>query len=202
MPHGADEYYIIAGPGRVELREKASRFFGFADLVQDQEAAAEIRARLKKQFHDADHQPFAWQLKGGQVRFSDDGEPKGTAGSSILAQIRGAELYQVQVVIVRYFGGTKLGKGGLVRAFGECARLALENAGRSLTRDVGYLELCCSPAEVSGIKALAAPFGAEVAAISYAANARLRLALPAHRLEECRRALGQRFGQTIFDLQD
>jgi uncharacterized YigZ family protein len=193
-----DSFITLAGPGQSELRIKASRFFGFAQVVGDELAAADQRALLKRQYHDAAHQPFALRLASGAQRSSDDGEPKGTAGIPILSEIQRAEVHNVQVVVVRYFGGTKLGKGGLVRAFGECARLALENAGKRLEEIRAYLDLSTTPELVNTIKAVSLPFGAMVVALSYDIKARLRLSLPASRLEECRQALLKRFPGLTF----
>jgi len=194
-----DTYFTLSHSSRAELREKASRFFGFADPVKDEMAAAKMRARLKKEYHDADHQPFAFRLASSLERCSDDGEPQGTAGHPILAQIRQADLFNVQVVVVRYFGGTKLGKGGLVRAFGQCARMTLENAGRKQEQTLRYLDVVCEPEQAGVVKAVASRFAATVAALSYDAKARLRLALPASLFDDCRQALIKRFGPGIFE---
>jgi uncharacterized YigZ family protein len=193
-----DEFTTLASPGRSELREKASRFFGFADRVRSEVEASEIRTRLKKEYHDASHQPFAYRLASGAERSSDDGEPHGTSGAPILAEIQRAELFEVQVVVVRYFGGTKLGKGGLARAFGQCARLALENGGHTVEQTLGYLDVSADPEIINTIKAVASRFGGQVVSLSFDLKARLRLSLPASRREECRAALLQRFGEDIF----
>lgn len=180
------------------MREKASRFFGFADRVRSEAEAAAIRERLKKQYHDASHQPFAFRLASGAVRSSDDGEPKGTAGPPILAEIQHVELFDAQVVVVRYFGGTKLGKGGLARAFSQCARMALEAGGRVQEQALEYLDLVADPEVINTVKAVAMRCGAQVVALSFEINAQLRLSLPQSRLAECREALTRRFGPEIF----
>jgi uncharacterized YigZ family protein len=194
-----DSFTTLSSPGRSDLREKASRFFGFADHVSDEAQAAEIRVRLKKEYHDASHQPFAYRLASGAERSSDDGEPKGTAGVPILNEIQRAEVLDAQVVVVRYFGGTKLGKGGLVRAFGECARMALENASRRAEQVVGYLDLTTDPETVNSVKAVVSRFEAQVVALTFGMKAHLRLSIPASRLDECREALIKRFGPSIFE---
>jgi putative IMPACT (imprinted ancient) family translation regulator len=193
-----DSFATISSPGRSELREKASRFFGFAEHLTGEAQAAAMRGRLKKEYHDASHQPFAYRLATGAVRTSDEGEPKGTAGPPILAEIGRAKLYDVQVVVVRYFGGTKLGKGGLARAIAECARLALENAGRRREEVVGYLDVKAAPELINTVKAVAVRFGAQVVALSFGLQAQLRFSVPAARLDECREALLKRFGPQIF----
>lgn len=193
-----DTFTTLSHSSRAELREKASRFFGFADAVQDELAAAEMRQRLRKEYHDADHQPFAFRLASGLERCSDDGEPRGTAGPPILSAIKHADLQNVQVVVVRYFGGTKLGKGGLVRAIGDCARMTLENAGRKPEQILKYLDVTAEPEQVGAVKAVASRFDAKVVALSYEVRAKVRLAVPAGLFDDCRDALLKRFGSGIF----
>ena len=149
-----DEYLTITKAGQGEYREKGSRFFGFAQPVVSVEEADRIRDDLRKRYHDAAHVPFAYRLVDGTERSSDDGEPRGTSGTSILTQIQTAELYNVQVVVVRYFGGTKLGKGGLARAFSESARLSIENATVVEKQNTGLIPLCVHPDEVNIVKGL------------------------------------------------
>ncbi|RJQ65752.1 MAG: YigZ family protein [Desulfobacteraceae bacterium] len=201
MDPASDEYLTLARDGRAELRVQASRFFAFARRVEGEAEAAAQRAALKREYHDASHQPFAYRLADGAERSSDDGEPKGTSGPPILAQIRSVGLVNVQVVVVRYFGGTKLGKGGLVRAFGEAARLALEDSGRRTQTRQGYLDVVAAPEIINTVRAVAGRFGAAVVTLSFGASARMRLALPASRLDECRDALVQRFGSAILEVR-
>ncbi len=126
-----DVYYSIASPSRGLFRDNGSRFIALAYPV---ETVAEVKAiveGLKKEYHDARHHCFAYRLghTGEVFRASDDGEPAGSAGRQILAQIDSASLSDVLVVVVRYFGGIKLGIPGLIRAYRTSASGALENAG-------------------------------------------------------------------------
>lgn len=194
-----DQYRTLAAPSYAELRVKASRFFGFAERIGDESAASELRRRLKKEFHDAAHQPFALRLADGTERCSDDGEPKGTAGPPILLEIRRRELYDVQVVVVRYFGGTKLGRGGLTRAFGECARMTLDQASLVSARNTERLSLTLAPNEVQSVRKICSDFDAAVDQLYYNDSAHLRISIPRHRLDACRSALMERFGIRIFD---
>lgn len=121
-----------AGPGRGEARERASRFLAFALPCASADEAGEAVARLSREYHDATHVAFAWKLGSGDAaatRASDAGEPAGTAGRPIAAAIEAANVTDVCVAVVRYFGGTKLGTGGLGRAYREAAARALEAAG-------------------------------------------------------------------------
>lgn len=117
-----------AGTG--ELVEKRSRFLSFIYGVESEEEIGLILEDMKKKYWDARHVCYAYVLgnRGEQQRFSDDGEPSGTAGKPLLDVLTGAGLTEVLVVVVRYFGGVLLGTGGLVRAYTGAARAALETA--------------------------------------------------------------------------
>lgn len=111
-------------------KEKSSKFLSFAHHVESIEEAKSIVAKYKKEHHKARHVCFAYRLgtDGSIYRAADDGEPAGTAGKPILKQLEGAGLTNSMVVVVRYFGGTLLGTGGLVRAYKEAAADVLSRA--------------------------------------------------------------------------
>ncbi len=125
-----DTYRTIATAGEAVFTEKRSRFLAFAHHVETAEEAKTIVAALKKKYYDARHVCWAYALgnDGGETRSNDDGEPSGTAGRPILGQLRSADVTQTLVAVVRYFGGVKLGTGGLVVAYKTAASLALEAA--------------------------------------------------------------------------
>lgn len=126
----AETFVTLAGNGEADTRIRASTFHALAVPVQtDEEARAVVAARSREMF-DAAHHCSAWRLRDGTGRANDAGEPSGSAGAPILAAIDGAGVTDCCVVVTRYFGGTKLGVGGLVRAYGEAAALALEDAPR------------------------------------------------------------------------
>lgn len=108
-----------------------SRFLGFARYVTDAEAAKSLIKAFQNEYHDARHVCWAYMLGPERSiwQLNDNGEPSGTAGKPILGQINSAGLTDVLVVVVRYFGGIKLGTSGLISAYREAARLALEDAG-------------------------------------------------------------------------
>lgn len=131
MSDSDDVYYTIASEITTQIKVKGSRFIGYAAPVQNEEAAHDYLLRLSKKYHDATHHCYAFQIGYGDkniIRFSDAGEPSGTAGRPILNVITGDQLTDVICVVVRYFGGTKLGTGGLARAYGECASQTLKSA--------------------------------------------------------------------------
>lgn len=117
------------GYGTGTYEEKRSRFIGELWPVSDEEEAKAQIMAVRKKYPDARHHCWAWILPDGAFRWSDDGEPGGTAGAPMLEVLRGANLYGVLCVVTRYFGGTLLGSGGLVRAYSKATALALADAG-------------------------------------------------------------------------
>lgn len=138
-----DSYQEIATNARAELVEQASRFIAEVERVEHKAEALQILARIRTCEHRAHHHCYAWQTGIGKQnagRFSDDGEPSGSAGRPIADQIRAAGVTNLLVVVTRYFGGTKLGAGGLVRAYGSAAKEALTIAGsqtKYITEQIG-----------------------------------------------------------------
>lgn len=126
----AGEYLTIRGTGKGEYVEKKSRFLGLAVHVESEEEAAGYLEKVRKQYYDARHNCYAWIIgeQKEKIRSSDDGEPSGTAGQPILKVLEGSGCTNVMIVVTRYFGGTLLGTGGLVRAYTRASREALEDA--------------------------------------------------------------------------
>lgn len=124
-----DTYKTIEKPSEETLfKEKNSKFYGYAFPVRTEEECKEYIEEIKKKHHTARHWCYAYQLgvKNVYYRANDDGEPSNTAGMPIYGQIQSFEVTNVLIVVVRYFGGVKLGVGGLISAYREGARLALE----------------------------------------------------------------------------
>ena len=127
----ADDYYSIKSEGTAELIVKGSRFIAHACPVGTKEEAEAVIRKIAAKFHDATHNCFAYKIGTGDqadFRFSDDGEPSGTAGKPIFQAIETKDLTNLAVVVTRYFGGTKLGTGGLIRAYSGVALQALNSA--------------------------------------------------------------------------
>lgn len=122
------EYATILESGTGEIVEKKSRFIGYVRHVESEQEADAFVTEIKKKHYDARHNCYAYVIGAGQslMRFSDDGEPGGTAGKPILEVIQGMGLCDVCIVVTRYFGGTLLGTGGLVRAYTDAAKACVE----------------------------------------------------------------------------
>jgi len=125
-----DTYLTLEAPATAALRERSSKFLSFAWPVQDEEQIRGHLEALRKEYYDATHHCYAWRLgpQGGRFRANDDGEPSGTAGRPILGQMLSREVTDCLVVVVRYFGGTKLGVPGLIAAYKESAAAVLDAA--------------------------------------------------------------------------
>jgi len=185
-------YPVPAGQAEVELRFKNSRFIGTVGMAETVEEAREFIEGMRKRFPDASHHVYAFAVGYGASvvhGMSDDGEPSGTAGRPVLAVVRGGDLGDVVVVITRYFGGTKLGTGGLVRAYTETAQAVLAEVERKekiravrFTVRLGYgLYAPC--------KAIIEAHGATIEAEDFGVEVELRGHISDERLEELQQAL-------------
>lgn len=125
-----DVYKTIENPAEGLYKEKGSRFIALAYPVESEEEIKSIIAALKDKYYDARHHCYAWRLGAAKTlfRMNDDGEPSSTAGKPILGQIQSYDLTNILIVVVRYFGGTKLGVSGLLNAYREAANDALQQA--------------------------------------------------------------------------
>lgn len=121
---------IVSASEEVLFKDRNSKFFGYAFPVSTEEEIKEHLEQLKKKHHSARHWCYAWQLgkEELQYRANDDGEPSNSAGMPIYGQIQSFELTNILIVVVRYFGGVKLGVGGLINAYRTAAQMALEAA--------------------------------------------------------------------------
>lgn len=124
-----DEYRTLKGPSEGLYKEKGSKFIAHAIPVSSLEEVKLNLERLRKIYHDARHHCYAYRIgeEPGETRYNDDGEPSGTAGKPIFGQIQSYDLTNVLIVVVRYFGGIKLGTGGLMQAYKTASKDAIEN---------------------------------------------------------------------------
>ena len=134
-------YSTIKESASAEFVEKKSRFIGYIAPVKTAEDAAAFIAEIKRKHWDATHNVSAYLLKNGQKKYSDDGEPQGTAGVPMIDCIEKEGLVDVAVVVPRYFGGILLGAGGLVRAYSHGAKIAVDAASRKLMTTCVLLEM-------------------------------------------------------------
>jgi uncharacterized YigZ family protein len=193
--------FQLTGPASAEQIVKKSRFVAIALPVDDEEAAKAALAASRR--GDANHNCWAWRI-GAAYRFSDDGEPSGTAGKPILAAIDGQVLDRVLVVVTRWFGGVLLGSGGLVRAYGGTAALCLRGAARVEVRPAVAGSLHVDFSDLALIKArLAALAGVAVSEEHFDdRGARLRLRIAEENAAATARLVGDLTGgrsRIVFD---
>ena len=138
------QYTTIKQSAQAEFVEKRSRFIGYAVPVSEEEQATAFIAEIRSKHWDATHNVYAYSIReGGLCRYSDDGEPSGTAGMPTLSVLTKGNITDAVVVVTRYFGGVLLGTGGLVRAYSHAAALAVEAAGIVTMRSFAVMRIEC-----------------------------------------------------------
>ena len=184
-----EEYLIPYGPAEAEYVEKRSRFIG---QIWPADSEAEARARIeeaRKRHYDARHNCWCYLIReGGVLRYSDDGEPQGTAGQPMLNVFQREGVWNVCCVVTRYFGGILLGAGGLTRAYGGTAKLALNAAGVSRMRLWASVAVPCTYALYDRMKLLIESSGGVIVDTDYGADILMTVQLPA---EERKALLGE-----------
>ena len=173
-----DEYLVPTDFGEDEFYEKKSHFIGRLWPVETEEAALEKIQAMKKQPYDAPHNSWAYNIRDGAVRLSDDGEPGGTAGMPMLQVLQREGLYNVVCVVTRYFGGILLGAGGLVRAYTKGAKIAVDAAGKSMKRVWTVLYVPCPYNFYERVKLEVAAFGGIIRTCDFGAEVELELLFP------------------------
>lgn len=138
-------YITVKGYGEARFEEKKSVFIGYCEHVTSEKEANSFIKMIKEKHRDATHNCYGYVMKSGILcRYSDDGEPQGTAGKPILDMLKKSGVDDVCIVVTRYFGGTLLGTGGLVHAYSQGAKLALEAAGVAQFENYTVFEVDCS----------------------------------------------------------
>ena len=172
------EYFIPTAPSETELVEKRSRFLGRVWRVSSEEEARARIEETKKRHYDARHNCWCYVIKDGPVRYSDDGEPQGTAGQPMLGVFQKEGVVNVCCVVTRYFGGVLLGAGGLVRAYTQSAKDALDAAGISVVRRWVAMEIPCTYAQLESIRREVENACGVVENVDYGADVVLSALLP------------------------
>lgn len=173
------EYYVPTAPSEAEFVEKRSRFIGHVQPVETEEDARAFVEQMKKRYHDARHNCWCYLLReGGIVRYSDDGEPQGTAGQPMLGVFEKEGVTNLACVVTRYFGGVLLGAGGLVRAYTRSAKDALDAAGVSVVRRWVRVLVPCSYSLFERVRLETEQFGGVIEETEYAADILLTVLVP------------------------
>ncbi|MEM5948803.1 YigZ family protein [Spirochaetia bacterium 38H-sp] len=169
-------YFMISSVSMAEYTVKRSRFISYAIPVIDRDTAEIEIKKKREEYSDATHVVYAYAIgKPGSeiIGMSDDGEPHGTAGKPVLSQITGRNLWNLLVVVIRYFGGIKLGTGGLVHAYAEAARLALDSSDIREYVPMCEFSLSCSYELYHRIKPLVDKYSLKIKNENYASSVEL-----------------------------
>ena len=186
------EYYIPAGPGEAEFVEKRSSFLGHVRMVETEEDAKAFVQAVKKEHYDARHNCWCYSIKDGPTRYSDDGEPQGTAGVPMLEVFQRQNITNFVCVVTRYFGGILLGAGGLLRAYTKSAKDALDAAGVSVVRRWVELGIPCSYSQFERLRLETEAFDGIITEIEYGADVTIMALIPEERSEA--------FAARIYDM--
>lgn len=187
-----DEYLVPGKKHGAEIKVKGSRFLCRIVPCSSKNAADEAYNQIKKQYYDATHNCFAWRIDMQNFRFSDDGEPSGTAGKPILQAIDSKQLYEILCVVTRYFGGTKLGTGGLIRAYGDCAAQALKECPVKVKTHWVEIRLEYDYSLENIVRNLTSEFGGKILKSDYNEGVEMNLALPQSLLEQFKSKINEK----------
>ena len=191
------EYFVPAGSGEAEFVEKRSSVLGHVRFAETEDAAREFINDMKKKHYDARHNCWCYIIRGGAVRYSDDGEPQGTAGLPMLEVFRREGVENVVCVVTRYFGGVLLGTGGLLRAYTKSAKDALDAAGIAAVRRWVKLETVCPYSLLERMKTECMALEGAVSDVEYGADVRMSFLLPEAKAEAfCARVTELSAGQS------
>ena len=175
----AVEYYVPGRDCETEFVEKRSRFIGHIWRVESEEEARMWIAEMKSKYYDARHNCWCYIIREGNItRYSDDGEPQGTAGQPMLEVFTRAGVENVCCVVTRYFGGILLGAGGLVRAYTKGAKIAVDAAGKSMKRVWTVVYLPCPYSFYERVKLEVEAFGGIIRNTDFGAEVELELLFP------------------------
>ena len=187
----SDSYKTIVGDIRAETKVQGSRFIATAHHAETKGEAEKFIDTVRREFHDATHNCYAYRVRthGNLFRFSDDGEPNGTAGKAILGAIDKLELTDIVLVVTRYFGGTKLGAGGLARAYAGAAEAALKKV-EQVTRFIMEPVLATFPhAQIGNVMHVVSHHQAKIIDTSYDEDVHLRMEIRQSHAPEFKDAL-------------
>ena len=177
------EYLVPTGFGEDEFTEKKSRFIGRIWPVESEEEALAMVQQMNKQHADAAHNCWAYIIKDGPARFSDNGEPGGTAGNPMMQVLQKEQLNNVLCVVTRYFGGILLGAGGLVRAYTKAAKIAVNAAGKSMKRVWSVLYVPCPYNYYERVKLEVAAFGGIIRKTEFTSEVELEILVAENQMQ-------------------
>lgn len=196
------EYKTLRQESEAEFTERRSRFIGRAFPVTTEEEALEHLKRLRSQHWDATHNVYAYVLRNGTARFSDDGEPQGTSGMPTLDVLTKSGITDALIVTTRYFGGILLGGGGLVRAYSKAAHDAVEAAGVVTMRLCKSCSVSCEYGQYSAVTRTLTQKGAVIDDTVYGAGITIRFHIVPDQIPGLARALADATAGTVIPVEE
>ena len=192
------EFLVPARPAESELVVKRSRFLGHLVPVSSEDEAKAFLQEMRKRFYDARHNCWCYRIYDGPERYSDDGEPQGSAGMPMLEVFRREEIWNFCCVVTRYFGGVLLGTGGLARAYGSAAKEALALAGTRIIGEWTEIRLVCGYGMLEKILAALRAAGAVITETEYGGEVTVRASVPASAAEAAAAAVTELSGGKVI----
>ena len=191
-PNSPDEYITLKSLARDKIKIESSIFISTAVPVDSVETAKEWIEKISREFHDATHNCYAWRVKDHKrkiEKYSDAGEPRGTGGKPILFAIEAEELHNVLVVVTRYFGGIKLGTGGLSRAYRSSAQAALKKAVKITGWITSDVKLSYPISMTGKVQLVFGKFSVRTLDSSFDEKAKLKIQIRNSRVDDLKKAL-------------
>ena len=192
------EHITVMSEGMGEYSEKHSRFIGFIIPCKNEQEVSRIIAEKRKKYWDARHAVYAYILADGTARFSDDGEPHGTAGKPVLEVLSSSGIKNAVVVVIRYFGGILLGTGGLVRAYTAAAKAAVQNCSKAKTVPACRFTVNVSYAEYERFLFLLHDFGAIIEKSEFADKVSLQFTVKSSLSDNCITKISEAFSSSLL----
>lgn len=184
------EYITVSKSAQAEFVEKRSRFIGYCAPVQTEEEALDFIESIRSQHREAKHNVYAYSVRKNNIsRFTDDGEPSGTAGMPVLSVLQKGQICDTAIVVTRYFGGILLGTGGLVHAYSKAASMAVDQAQRIIMRECRLCELSCDYGDYGRVGAIIPELGGVVDATDFTDLVTLHFHIDESSIEQLNRRL-------------
>lgn len=192
------DYTTLSGYGEASFTEKRSEFIGYALPVETEQQALDFIAQIKKKNADARHNVYAYIVRDNNtIRFTEDGEPKGTAGSMVLEVMKKSGITDAVIVVTRYFGGILLGTGGLTRAYTKAASDAISAAGIAVMRELTEFSITCSFREYDKINHALQSYKYRTDTVDFTANVTMRCAATHDVYEKIKSAVTELTGDRV-----
>ena len=199
----AKDYKTVQKEAHAEFTEKRSRFIGYCKPVKTEQEAVEFINSKRSEHWNATHNVYAYSLREGNIkRYSDDGEPSGTAGMPVLDVITKNEIYDVCIVVTRYFGGVLLGTGGLVRAYSQGAKVALEAGNVVMMQSCLICQARCSYNQYGKVSSLIMEIGAVIDDTVYEADVLIKFHIKPELLDKLNKQLADATSGEIQAVSD